>query len=294
MFNLFTKVQSKSPKRICQQEQKRIYSNKIYSDFRRDICELDHKDLNIFTQVHKLKHNQLDLFTDVCATRTSLDLFTNIEETKPVEDLNIFSRIFAVKQSNLNLFTKIRCADFIFKVYDEENNTLIQNISWKLYKRDYSLGLNIPVDESHVLVDSGLSTSGQITIFLENYNLLNHNNDFYLNIWKQEDIYHNLKVNFSYYYKDYISNVKKCSYINSKLYLKKEGSGEAKETIIYKGIGGAGATPNEVYVTSRLIFQDEEDILCDLKEKIEIKTKLKSFKQEDIQIQFEGVSNVKE
>jgi len=308
-LHLYSNVKSNVPKEIVFKD-KGIYSNQEYSDFfyglyERESRDFDHKSLDIFSLVESLKFNQLDLFTDIKndlqavldlyskinKSENFLNLYTNVDETKEKQNLPLYSNISEFSLSDLSLYTKLICPDFKVYVIDSQTNQPINDVNWQLFRRDKTISLNQPVDQNHILVDSGIASLGTISIFLDDYNLRDNDDDYYLRIWKQQNIYTNLNLYISYYYEDYVNNLKKCTYTTLRTYLKKEGSGETVEKVIYQGAGGGGiiSTPKTIRVKSKLIYYDELDVLCDLKEKIKIRTKLKSIKIDDIDVKLEGV-----
>jgi hypothetical protein len=312
ILELYTNVQQKIPKLKETKKDKGIYSNilssdNIYGIYTRYKLEYEHKsldlysditinfynELGLYTIVDKIKSNQLDLYSNIISFYFSLGIYSYIEETKELSTVSLYSNISAVKENNLDLFSYIKTSDFKFLVYDKEDNLILSNINWELYRRDKSISLNGDINNSHILVTNGFSVDANIDIFLDDFNLRNLDNDYYLHVWKDEDIYHDLNLQISYYYEKYI-NSKKNYYLKSNLYLKKEGGNVVEEKIIYKGIGGGGGSPQEIAVTSRYISKQDVEVLCNFNEKITVKSKLiqTDILSECINIQFEGVNYV--
>lgn len=327
-ISLYTKVKSKIPKK-SKFVNKGIFANQMYSDniygiytkypyilYTQElnlytVVDIEPNNLNLYSKIIDLKSNQLDIYSnvtniksnqlDIYSTITNFDfslgIYSYIEETSiNNNNLSLVSNVSAVNQNDLFLYTKITCADFKILVYNKDTNLLLTNINWVLYKRDPNISLYGLVDINHTVVSSGLSLDGIINIFLNDYNLENFDNDYYIKVWKNTDIYHELNIQISYYYENYI-NTRKCPYFLLKTYLKKEGDGTStKEKIIYSGIGGiGGVTPIEICVSSTLITTQSVNTICDLKEDIKVKSKLifiKENKKDQIEITFEGVKYV--
>lgn len=126
--------------------------------------------------------------------------------------------------------------EFLVSVYDYTTLQLLTGVNWELYKRNQAISLTGLVDESHTLVDSGISSTGHIMISLLDYDLRTSNDDFYLKTWIiATDNKYVSRLRIKYFASEYISNDNNWPYVRETLQIDK-----ATETIIETGGGGGG------------------------------------------------------
>ena len=77
-------------------------------------------------------------------------------------------------------YCRVLLYDFGIETYDIKTGTPIINISWELYRRDITLPYTSLVNDTHILVDSGVSIESLIKIDLNDYSIRNIQNDFIL------------------------------------------------------------------------------------------------------------------
>ncbi len=241
-------------------------------------------DLTLYTHLNEKIKNDLDLYSFISLYDNSLSLYTNVNEDKHPEVLLLHSNISAVKDSNLNLFTNIKTSDFKIKVFDKDTNLLLSDLNWVLYKRDNTISVFGDIDVGHIVVDSGITHTGIVDIFLEKYNLLNQDEDYFIKVWKLNNINHELNVQIQYFYEKYI-NTRKQPYLLLTTYLKREGSQAPQKKEIIQSFGGGGMTPREISVYSKLVNINISKTVCNLKENITISSKFISFKEKNIVIE---------
>jgi len=119
-------------------------------------------------------------------------------------------------------YIRVLLYDFEISIHDLDTGIILPDISWGLYRRDTSISLQGPIDENHILVDSGIDVDGLLQIELNDYALNNIRTDYYLKAWRTDAPDITTTSYIRYYPDDYILNDDKQPYYTNKSYLKGE------------------------------------------------------------------------
>ena len=217
-------------------------------------------DIGLYSNIISFEQQNFGYYTNINATRLSyFGLYTDVSDSK-LKTLELYTKISEekVNESSFGLFTKIVTSDFLFEFYDKETNNPINDIEWSFI---------VVKNDTFILIDSGSTTSNTLNIYLDDYNLLKKNNEFYFNFNKIGDFDFEANIKFLYYYHQH-SNRK--HYLVKKLYLNKK---KTSQNIVKIG-GGVGGGAEIITVRSKLLTKQNIEVLCDLKENITVKSKL--------------------
>jgi len=113
--------------------------------------------------------------------------------------------------------------DFQISIHDLDSNNRFPDIYWALYRRDISISISGPIDDSHTLVDTGHTVSGLLQIDLQNYNLKLQDDDYYITAWRVDRPDAKTNVYLRYFYQNYTDNANDSPYFIGELYIPKSG-----------------------------------------------------------------------
>jgi len=175
--------------------------------------EISGKGLDFRFQTQSTQSNNINFTTLVGKDRIpSANLnFATLIDNNEISELGIASKVVDITSNELNLLSKISREtsnelglslkvenpyDIMIACYDVDRDYYIPNVSWRLYKRDYTLGLKNLVNEDHILIDSGVAPDGVVSINLEDYGLENEIEDYYLKAWRWKN---SSSIHFKFY-----------------------------------------------------------------------------------------------
>lgn len=113
--------------------------------------------------------------------------------------------------------------DFQISIHDLDSGAQLPDIHWALYRRDTSISSSGPIDDSHILVDSGNTVSGLLQIDLQDYNLRSQNNDYFISAWRVDRPDAKTNVYLRYFADEYVDSVDDSPYYIGELYIPKSG-----------------------------------------------------------------------
>lgn len=113
--------------------------------------------------------------------------------------------------------------DFQLTFHDLDDSTTLPDIVWELYVRDETISVTDPVDENHILVDSGTDIDGLLRIDLSDYSLRIEDNDFYLTAWRLDRPEAKSNTYIRYFHEHYIDSDSDAPYYIGEVYIPKTG-----------------------------------------------------------------------
>lgn len=120
-------------------------------------------------------------------------------------------------------FVSVILYDFQLSFHDLDSEDLLPDIVWRLYRRDESISPDLPIDENHILVDSGTDFDGLLRINLADYNLRNDDDDFYLTAWRVDRPEAKSNTYLRYYHEEYVASDKNDPYYIGEVFIPKSG-----------------------------------------------------------------------
>lgn len=113
--------------------------------------------------------------------------------------------------------------DFLITVYDYHTNALLtEEVNWELYRRDLNRDPDELVNDSHIFVASGNTSTGIIEIFLYDYGLRDLQTEFYLRTWNSDDHKYINHLRIKYYPGDYIADEVVTPYFREAIQVQRE------------------------------------------------------------------------
>jgi len=113
--------------------------------------------------------------------------------------------------------------DFQLSFHDLDNEELLPNIHWSLYRRDVLVSEFDPIDENHILVDGGNTLSGLLKINLQDYDIRLQDDDFYIVAWREDRPETKTNIYLRYFYQNYTDSINDDPYFIGKMYIPKSG-----------------------------------------------------------------------
>lgn len=148
--------------------------------------------------------------------------------------------------------------DFSISVYNLDTSQAVSNVQWELYRRDVAISVYDMVDESHILVDSGIEPSGIIHIDLTDYNLRYMTTDYFFKTWREGNPNYIGRLRVNYYADGYTKNDNNWPYFRDALQIEPSKSSG--------GMGGDVVTHTEyrdrpLPVIRVCLIEDDEDTI---------------------------------
>lgn len=113
--------------------------------------------------------------------------------------------------------------DFQLSIHDLDTEDLLPDVHWELYRRDDSISLTDPIDDTHIIVDSGTTLTGLLQIDLNDYGIRTQDDDFYLTAWRTDRPEVKTNVYLRYFHENYTDSPNDAPYYIGELYIPKSG-----------------------------------------------------------------------
>lgn len=113
--------------------------------------------------------------------------------------------------------------DFQISIHDLDSGNILPNIHWALYRRDIGISAINPIDDTHILVDSGTNLTGLLQIDLQDYGRRMFDDDYYLAAWRVDRPEAKSNIYLRYYHTDYVSSDANHPYMIGEMFIPKSG-----------------------------------------------------------------------